>query len=572
MRKKSILCISALLLLFTPLLSQETQEPQSASQPAVFDSTEVDSLSEIVRLFRKKPHIAILPFTNANTQAKEAEFGRTVSSMLATALRNETNFVVLERNELHKILAEQVLETAGLTKEQTQELEKVYNVEVILVGDVSLINSTLHIDARLIATRSSEIVVALYGTCHDLKQIREKVEELAKQLEQTYLRQWMGKISIASQPAGAEVYLDDKFLGLTTDEQPLEIPDLLEGTYNLRLIRGGYFDWDGQIAVLAKMERTVRVALIGKPGSMNINSEPADAQIFLDNNPVGRTPMSLKQVAEGEHEIRLVKENFKEWRQKVVVRSFQPTDVKATLEVSPGMLTVNSTPPGAEIYFKGSRVATTPHTLSNIPPGEIVIRVDKDGYEEWASAVLIQPNQHEFMDVILKEKVGTIAITSRPEGATVYLQRSDRGVPTAIGETPILNYTAAIGFYSIEIEKEDYFTGHQQIAVAHKQLTELKVVLEERPGSILVETTPPNARVSLNGAYRGRSPFVLDDITKGDYEVTMSLPYDDDKTERILVEPNRQALAKANFKKSKRYILGISAIGVAGLLFHILAN
>ena len=106
---------------------------------------------------------------------------------------------------------------------------------------------------------------------------------------------------------------------------------------------------------------------------MNIYSEPKGARIFIDNNFMGQTPMSLKKVAEGDHEIRLVKENFKEWMQRVIVHSFKPTDVKAVLEVSPGILTVNSSPPGAMIHFKGKYVAQTPHTLSNITPGEIVI-------------------------------------------------------------------------------------------------------------------------------------------------------------------------------------------------------
>ncbi|MCH7680884.1 hypothetical protein IID10_16225 [candidate division KSB1 bacterium] len=75
-----------------------------------------------------------MPFTNANARAKEAEFGRTVSSMLATALRNQTNFIVLERNELHQVLTGQVLQESGLTREQTQELAKIYNGIWVMKG------------------------------------------------------------------------------------------------------------------------------------------------------------------------------------------------------------------------------------------------------------------------------------------------------------------------------------------------------------------------------------------------------------------------------------------------------
>ena len=275
--------------------------------------TNTDSLLAEDYVFRNKPNIAVLPFNDANAQAKEVEFGRTVTAMLATALRSNTNFIVLERGELNQILTEQAVATSGITREISRSFSDLFNVEVLLSGDVSLINSTLHIDARLIETGSSKIVVALYSTCQDLRNIREVVVNLAQELEQTYLRQWMGSVSIISDPVGAEVYLNENYFGMTTQESALRINNLLEGTYALKFIRGGYYDWEGEISVLAKMERFVEVSLIAKPGAMNFYSEPAGAGIYVDNNFMGVTPLSLKKVAEGEHEIRLVKENYKEW-------------------------------------------------------------------------------------------------------------------------------------------------------------------------------------------------------------------------------------------------------------------
>jgi TolB-like protein len=549
---------------FFPLDAQEPRRTIPTSEAP-------DKVAEEAYVFRQKPTIAILPFTNANAQAKETEFGRTISAMLATAMRNDTNFQVLERSEVQKVLEEQVLGSSGVTMEKAQQIGKLYNVEVILLGDVSLIDKTLHIDARLIDTENSQVVVALYGTCQDLAKIRDVVEKLGKDLEQNYLRQWMGSISIASQPAGAEVYLENKFIGLTDDAHPLTVADLLEGNYQLKFIRGGYNDWEGTISVLAKMERTVKVSLIAKPGSMNIYSEPPGASIYLDNNPAGLTPMSLKKVAEGEHEIRLVKENYKEWAQKVTVRSFQPTDVKATLEVSPGMLTINSNPSKASIYLKGSFVAETPHTLTNIPPGEVVIRIDKDGFEEWTTSILIQPNSHEVIDAVLKEKVGALSITSRPDNATVILTKRGQESGQVIGKTPILNFTTTIGDYRVSVEKQDYFTDVKQVLVQNKQLVDVQFDLKEKPGTILVETNPENARIFLDGFYKGRSPFVLEGINRGEYQIDLDLPFARE-TRKIAVEPNRQTHVKADFNKSKRYLLSMLSIGAASLLLHSLAK
>ncbi len=542
-----------------------------SAQENFISLTAADSLLEEDYVFRGRPSIAVLPFYDANAQAKEVEFGRTVSAMLATALRSNTNFIVLERSELSQIVTDQSLGISGLTREVTNSFSTQYGIEVILTGDVSLINSTLHIDARLLETSTSKVAVALYSTCQDLKNMRAVVEDLASKIEESYLRQWMGSISINSQPAGAEVYLNDKFIGVTSDEAPLQIEKMLEGRYHLKFIRGGYYDWEGEIAVLAKMDRSVKVSLIAKPGSMNIYSEPDGAEIHVDNNYMGITPMSLKKVAEGEHEIRLVKKNFKEWTQRVLVRSFQPTDVKATLEVSPGILSVSSFPSGAAIYFKGKFIARTPHTMSNIPPGEIVLQVEKDGYEPWTTSVWIAPSSQEELNVTLVEKKGTFTVSSKPASAAVYLIRPDDPRRRFIGDAPVTNYPVNIGGYIVEVEKENYFTGQKRITVLHNQLTDVDVELEEKPGSVLVSTNPQNVRIFIDNEFKGRSPLRLEAIPKGSYDLKMNLPFAGSER-TITVNPNQETVINQTFRKSKSYLIPAASIGAIILALQLLTN
>jgi TolB-like protein len=542
----------------------------SAQQPLI----SVNDTSEILREdfhFRTKPNIAVLPFYDANAQAKEVEFGRTVSAMVATALRGNTNFNVLERGQVNQIIPEDMTGASGFNSKITRALRDAHGVEVMLSGDVSLINSTLHIDARLIETDAAKIVVALYSTCQDLRNIRQVVVNLAQELEQTYLRQWMGKVTITSDPPGAEVYLEDTFVGITEADKPLSIENMLEGKYRLKFIRGGYYNWQGDINVLAKMERSVKVSLIAKPGSMNIYSEPEGAQIFVDNNFMGMTPMSLKKVAEGEHEIRLVKENFREWTRRVTVRSFQPTDVKATLEVSPGILTVNSSPPGAFIHFKGKHIAQTPHTLSNLTPGEVVVYVETPGYESWTTSVVITPNSHETLNIKLKEMRGTFTVSSKPELAAVYLSRVGNSGRKLIGQTPIVNYEVPIGDYIIEVEKENYYSNQKQIEVNHNALTDVGLELAEKPGSVFAVSSPGNARVFLDGAFKGRSPLQIAEIPKGTYKYTVSMPYAEEER-YISVEPNKETQINSSFKKSWDYVIPVASIGVLITALSLIAK
>jgi hypothetical protein len=54
---------------------------------------------------------------------------------------------------------------------------------------------------------------------------------------------------------------------------------------------------------------------------------------------------------------------------------------------------------------------------------------------------MIQPNKHEVLDIVLKEKVGTLNITSRPEDVEVYIRNAQGLERKKIGDIPILNFT-----------------------------------------------------------------------------------------------------------------------------------
>ena len=562
--RKGLLFILIFLVAFSISFSQSSKSQEEAIFSGLPDGTEGDYE------FHKKPNIAVLPFTDANTAAKETGFGRTVSAMLVTALRNNSNFTVLEQSDLQNIIANKEQGLFDLTKKESEKIRDQLKVDVILIGDVSVIENTLHIDARLFDVNTLKVVYALSGSCTDLKTIRNEVEFMVRKLEQNYLRQWMGTLSISSELPNAEVYLNEKFIGVTSSRQPLVINDLLEGIYQLKLIRGGYYDWQGQITVMAKMERSVEVELIAKPGSMNIYSEPSGAKIYLDNAYVGETPMSMEKVAEGEHEIRLVKLNYKIWTSKVVVRSFKPTDVKTTLEVSPGIITVNSDPVGADVYVKGKFIAKTPYTLGNITPGEVVVRVEKEGFYEWTTSALIEPNGHKVLDIVLKEKVGNINVNSMPEGANVYLVKRG-GEEKLIGQTPVLNYTTSIGDYNVRLQKDDYFEEVKLITIKVGETSDISYLLEKKPGTIVVNTTPENARIFLDGVYKGRSPMRLINLKEGDYLVTMTMPYASE-TVKVTVKSNRDSMIESSINKPVNYVYAITLTGLVALLFNSLAR
>lgn len=67
-------------------------------------------------------------------------------------------------------------------------------------------------------------------------------------------------------------------------------------------------------------------------GSVDINSTPAEAEIWIDGKQVGTTPMYLEECLVGKHELLLKKSGYKDIKRSLVVEEKQVVPVSETLE------------------------------------------------------------------------------------------------------------------------------------------------------------------------------------------------------------------------------------------------
>jgi hypothetical protein len=85
-------------------------------------------------------------------------------------------------------------------------------------------------------------------------------------------------------------------------------------------------------ASLVAPVRPAPVATTGRPGAIEVQSRPRGAQVLLDGNVVGRAPMSIPDVSEGMHEVRVELEGFSPWVGSVQVKDGSRVRVGASLE------------------------------------------------------------------------------------------------------------------------------------------------------------------------------------------------------------------------------------------------
>ena len=77
---------------------------------------------------------------------------------------------------------------------------------------------------------------------------------------------------------------------------------------------------------------TTRPASLGGAGQLFVLSRPAGAQVLLDEQPVGTTPLSLSDVPAGTYRVRLDLPGHQRWVTAVTVTGGESARVAASLE------------------------------------------------------------------------------------------------------------------------------------------------------------------------------------------------------------------------------------------------
>jgi len=120
-------------------------------------------------------------------------------------------------------------------------------------------------------------------------------------------------INICSTPAGAKIYLWNQYTGTTPKE--LKLP---KGRYLIRIFKEGYQETPGELVLPGKKEYTTVLKPAESYGIISVNAQPF-ADVYLDGQKKGETPIELQKVPAGQHVILLTRTGYKDIRRKVML-------------------------------------------------------------------------------------------------------------------------------------------------------------------------------------------------------------------------------------------------------------
>jgi eukaryotic-like serine/threonine-protein kinase len=97
--------------------------------------------------------------------------------------------------------------------------------------------------------------------------------------------------------------------------------------------------------------------------------------------------------------------------------------------VVPGQMAVDSVPQGAQVQIDGKTDPSwvTPFTLPGLDPGQHSITASKPGYSSDARTVAVTSGSKSFVVAHLTQLMATLAVSSTPAGANIYVDGKDTG-------------------------------------------------------------------------------------------------------------------------------------------------
>ncbi len=234
----------------------------------------------------------------------------------------------------------------------------------------------------------------------------------------TPLKPKTGNLSVSSSPARAKLFVDGTERGIT----PQTLTGVAPGAYRIQLVFPGYETWSGN-AVVSVNETCMTYAYLKKSfesGVLSVNSNPAGAEIYLDRWLYGTTPMTMGGISAGSHLIEIKKEGYIDLVRSVNITDSTTTPVTfalitieeqklieeqrslAELRNKTGTLSLTSTPPGAIVFIDTVSRGATPNTVTDLTPGVHHVQLMSEGYQDYQESVVLSRGEKQSLNITMQ--------------------------------------------------------------------------------------------------------------------------------------------------------------------------
>ena len=316
-------------------------------------------------------------------------------------------------------------------------------------------------------------------------------------------------------PKNASVVIDQKSFA---PKDGIVTTTLNNGSYSYVISAKDYHEERGTFVVNgAKVDKVIELSPAFGWVSITSIGTLSNADIYIDDNHVGKTPVTSYKLPSGTHRVKIVKELYLPNEEDILIKDNEVLKFEPKLTADFAIVTL-TTDKEADIYIDNTLVGRGTWT-GNIASGAHIFEARKQGHRTTVltQTITTTPQNQSYNLGSPTPIMGILDITSLPAKADVYVDNK------LVGQTPIM-VELIIGQHSVSVRKEGYRNSKSTtINIAEDEVCNMDVTLEKGKtyGDVRITGRPITANVTINGEDRGTTPLNTK-LESGTYTVKLS--------------------------------------------------
>jgi len=275
----------------------------------------------------------------------------------------------------------------------------------------------------------------------------------------------------------------------------------LKGEYTVKASKTGYQQLSAPVTISGNEENRFAFTLEKQPGRIDFITTPvAGAQIFVDGQNIGTTPLRDVQIGAGEHSIRIIREQYLEQEQMAEIDGLGRIQ-KFEYALAPAWVsvTLSTEPVGASVMIGDREYGQTPVTI-DLLGGSHEIVLQKQDFSSHVMKLDIEAGTTLSPDtVVLQLAPALIELTSKPSGATVTVDSVYKG------STPLIVEVSARNEHTLALSLPGHEELRKKIVLGPGQVKNLTLVLQPEFGIVFLTAYPPGAELYIDGKLHGKA-------------------------------------------------------------------
>lgn len=298
------------------------------------------------------------------------------------------------------------------------------------------------------------------------------------------------RLDVTAEPEGVKVFVDGKLQG----PAPCSVFGLAPGLHLLHLEAPSCVSKDAFVEIKPSAFVQKNFQLAQEKGIILVKTTPAGADVKCNGVSLGTTPLLITSLASSRsHALELSLNGYQKKKIDVKTEGRRPLVREEVLALDSGIVECSSEPAGATVLVNGVEKGVTPMTLEKVPKGLATVVFRLAGYEEETRELRLQPGERQTLALRLKGKAARLTVVSTPEQARVFIDDDFQG------KTPLTLTTVRPGEHNIRVELDGHAPLVRTVQVENAGETTEEFTLESTLGRLEVITTPPGARITLDG-------------------------------------------------------------------------